>query len=129
MLSGNVRSALNSITSEQHGVLLQLDSSTSPENPSWLVLDELKKKHPTRRPAFSEVLLLPLAHDSAFHPVVFDALERAAIRLVALQTRGATGPSGLDAHGWRHLCTSFREPPMICLLVWHQLLGAFVPPM
>ena len=40
MLRGNMRSALNSITSEQPGVPLQLDSPVSPDNPSWLVLDE-----------------------------------------------------------------------------------------
>ena len=28
--------------------------------------------------------------------------------LAALRTKGAAGPSGLDAYGWKHLCTSFQ---------------------
>ena len=59
MLRGNVRSALNSITCEQSGVPLRLDSPVSPDNPSWLVLDELKKKHPVGKLASSAVLLPP----------------------------------------------------------------------
>ena len=108
MLRGNVRSALNSITCEQSGVPLRLDSPVSPDNPSWLVLDELKKKHPIGRPASLAVLLPPPAHDSPFHPVIFDVLDGAAIHSAALQTKGAAGPLGLDAYGWRRLCTSFQ---------------------
>ena len=67
MLHGNVRSALNLLTSEQSGVPLQLNSPVSPDNPSWLVLDELKKKHPVGRPASPEVLLPPPAQDLASH--------------------------------------------------------------
>ena len=54
MLHGNIRSALNSLTSEHSGAPLQLDSPVSPDNPSWLVLDELKKKHPVERPVSSK---------------------------------------------------------------------------
>ena len=106
MLHGNVRSALNLLTSEQSGVP---NSPISPDNPSWLVLDELKKKHPVGRPASPGVLLPPPAQDLASHPVIFDALDGFAIRSAALWTRGAAGPSGLDAHGWRRLCTSFQR--------------------
>ena len=60
------------------------------------------------RPASSAVLFPPHAHDSAFHPVIFDVLDGAAIHLAALWTRGAAGPLGFDAHGWRCLCTSFQ---------------------
>ena len=108
MLRGNVRSALNSITSEQSGVPLRLDSPVSPDNPSWSVLDELKKKYPVGRPASSAVLLPLPTHDSAFHPVIFDVLDGAGIHLAALRTRGAAGPLGLDALGWRRLCISFQ---------------------
>ena len=73
-----------------------------------MVLDELKKKHPVGRPASPEVLLPPPAQDLASHPVIFDVLDGSAIRLAALRTRGAAGPSGLDAYGWRYLCTSFQ---------------------
>ena len=109
MLHGNVRSALNSLTSEHSGAPIQLDSPVSPDNPSWLVLDELKKKHPVGMPVSSKVLLPPPVQDWAFHPVIFDVLDGSAICFAALRTRGAAGPSGLDAHGWRRLCTSFQR--------------------
>ena len=41
--------------------------------------------------------------------MIFEALDGAVIRNAALRTRGAAGPSGLDAFGWRRLCTSFQR--------------------
>ena len=43
------------------------------------------------------------------HPVVFDCIDAAKIRAAALRTTGAAGPSGIDARGWRRLCTSFKS--------------------
>ena len=43
------------------------------------------------------------------HPVIFDSLDTALIRSIALKTRGAAGPSGLDAYTWRRLFTSFKS--------------------
>ena len=68
-------------------------------------------KHPVGRHACSDVLIHPPVCDSVFHPVIFDALNGAAIRSAALRTKGAAGPSGLDACGWRRLCTSFQAAP------------------
>ena len=129
MLHGNVRSALNSITSEQSGVPLQLDSAVSPDNPSWLVLDELKKKHPVGRPASSAVLLPPPAHNSPFHPVIFDVLDGAAIRSAALRMRGAAALRDLMLMDGDVCVHPFRELPMTCVMVWYQLLGVSAPPM
>ena len=42
-----------------------------------------------------------------FHPVLFDGLDAALIRSVALQVSGAAGPSGIDVRNWRLFCTSF----------------------
>ena len=41
----------------------------------------------------------------AHHSVIFYALDGSAIRAAALRTSGAAGPSGMDAYGWRRLCT------------------------
>ena len=83
MLHGNIKFVLNLLnTSEQSGVPLSLDRPVSPDDPSWLVSDELKKKHPVGKCASSEVLLPP--RDSTFHPVVFDVLDGAAIRSATL---------------------------------------------
>ena len=40
---------------------------------------------------------------------MFDALNGVSIRCAALRTKGAAGPSGVDAFCWRRLCTSFRQ--------------------
>ena len=43
------------------------------------------------------------------HPILYDSLNGQLIRTAALKTDGAPGPSGLDTHCWRHLCTSFHS--------------------
>ena len=42
------------------------------------------------------------------HPVIFESIDAGVIRSAALHTTGSAGPSGIDAHGWRRLCTSFK---------------------
>ena len=39
------------------------------------------------------------------HPVVYDQITASCIWSVALHVKGAAGPSGLDVHCWRRLCT------------------------
>ena len=110
MLRGNVRAALALFdTMDYPGAPLHLSDPVSPDNPSWSVLDELQAKHPSGQPASEEALLSPSSSTTSFHPVVFDALDGVAIRCAALRTRGAAGPSGVDAFCWRRLCTSFRQ--------------------
>ena len=41
-------------------------------------------------------------------------LNAEAIRKAALKTSGAAGPSGLDAHAWRRLCSSFKSSSDLC---------------
>ena len=41
--------------------------------------------------------------------VIFNSLDANAICSAALRVNGAAGPSGLDAHGWRCFCTSFKN--------------------
>ena len=83
---------------------LSLNKPISPDNPSLM-------KHPVGRHACSDVLIHPPVWCSVFHPVIFDALNGAAIHSAAFWTKGAAGPSGLDAYGWRCLCTSFQAAP------------------
>ena len=42
-------------------------------------------------------------------PTLFEALDGALIQQVALQCRGSAGPTGLDAHAWRRMCSSFKQ--------------------
>ena len=43
------------------------------------------------------------------HPVIFDHIIGSLVRSMALRTEGAAGPSGIDAQGWRRLCSSFQQ--------------------
>ena len=45
------------------------------------------------------------------HPVLFTSLDGTAIRRAALHTGGAAGLSGMDADGWRRMCTVFGDAP------------------
>ena len=63
-------------------------------------------KHPQGEQANAECILPSDPED--IHPVIFDSIDASAIRSAALRTTGSAGPSGLDAHGWRRLCTAFK---------------------
>ena len=71
------------------------------------VLDALKLKHPIGADPQDDALVDEAASPPDTHPVVFDSIQGKTIRAAALRTEGAAGPSGIDAHGWRRLCTSF----------------------
>ena len=43
------------------------------------------------------------------YTLLFESLNGSVIRSAAMRTRGAVGPSGMDAHGWRKMCTSFKS--------------------
>ena len=73
------------------------------------VLDEFKKKHPTLSPINYDSLINPKFPPSeTCHQVIFEGLNGAVIHNSCLKTEGAAGPSGIDAAGWRHMCTSFQ---------------------
>ena len=74
------------------------------ENPSWTVSDELLKKHPIAigQPVHFSALKSLEGCGERFHPVIFEVSPDSKC------TGGAAGPSGLDAFGWQHLCTSFQ---------------------
>ena len=110
MSKGNIKAALRLLTKFNRGSILHLSdivSSTSDEK--LTVLDVLKSKHPASTPP-SEKSIIPAAHDPpTIHPVIFDSITAKTIRSAALRITGAAGPSGIDARGWRRLCTSFKS--------------------
>ena len=67
----------------------------------------LVSKHPQGQQASPDVIISSEPTD--VHPVMFEPLDATMIKSAALQTSGAAGLSGLDAIGWRRLCTSYRS--------------------
>lgn len=74
---------------------MPLDTST---------VNSLIQKHPTKHPANSDALLKGEAE--RIHPIKFASIDEELIRKVAMKTKGGSGPSGLDAEGWRRLLVS-----------------------
>ena len=73
------------------------------------VFDELVKKHPDPSPVTPLSLINPGTTDlQSCHTVIFDCLDGGLIRRTAVRIEGFAGPSGVDALGWKRLCTSFR---------------------
>ncbi len=111
MFEGKTKAALQLLTNRSKGGVLHLDSTIpSSSGESTTVLEELKSKHPTSYPVTAEAIQLIVGNEapSNVHPVVFDSIDAAVIRTAALCKTGAAGPSGIDAKGWRRLCTAFK---------------------
>ena len=97
------------------------------------VYDELVKKHPDPSPATPLSLINPgTTNLQSCHPVIFDCLDGDLIRRTAVRIEGSAGPSGVDALGWRHLCTSFRTASSdLChylALVARRISSSFTDP-
>ena len=95
MEKGNVNGALKLLTSNMSNGILPLDDKT---------LSLLKQKHPASSDLNEEVLLR--GEKPFVHPVVFEDIGDSMVKEAALQTKGGSGPSGLDADGWRKILLS-----------------------
>ena len=67
----------------------------------------LKEKHPVGQDVQPEAI--DDQTPPSVHPVMFESLDGSVIISAAIRTSGAAGPSGMDAHGWRRMCTSFKS--------------------
>ena len=106
MFQGKVKAALRLLSSNSRGNFLPLDVAVGDST----VLDGLKKKHPASSSINYDSLINPRFPPSeTCHQVIFEGLDGTVIRDSCLKTDGAAGPSGIDAAGWRHLCTSFQS--------------------
>ena len=110
MLKGNTKAALRLISEGRRGNILHLNDTIPSvnNNNSQSVLDILKLKHPPGQPVDTTSLAHGVDNPPTVHPVIFDSINANAIRLAALRTEGAAGPSGIDSHGWR-ICTAFKS--------------------
>ena len=96
MMEGKVRKALK---------LIDADSLiTGVHSMSEEVKEKLQAKHPKGEEATPEVLLQSDA--PRFEPVIFEAINRAAIQLAAKNTSGSGGPSRIDSDIWKHMLCS-----------------------
>ena len=108
MFKGKTHAALDLLANSGKGGVLHLDQiANADESNSKTVREVLMHKHPTGQPPPPESILP--GPPPEIHPVVFDCIDAHLICSTALKTSGAAGPSGLDAHAWRRLCTAFRS--------------------
>lgn len=94
MQKGNVNGALKLLTNHMKGGILPLNDET---------LQLLKQKHPPPIVADDTLLAGPI---QKIHPVIFDEIDADRVKTAANQTRGGSGPSGMDADGWKRILTS-----------------------
>ena len=95
MHKGNVNGAIKLITNNIQNGILPLNNET---------LNVLRQKHPTASEASQDVLLPDIPE--IVHPVKFENITADTVRKAAIKTKGAAGPSGIDADGWRRLFVS-----------------------
>ena len=104
---GETNAALRLLCDQGKGGVLHLDDHIETDDEQKNVRDILADKHPPGQPPYPDTIISDDPPD--IHSVLFESLNAAMIRSAALQTRGAAGPSSLDALGWRKLCTSFKS--------------------
>ena len=95
MEKGNVNGALKLLTSNISNGIPPLDERT---------LSLLKQKHPESSELNEEVLLR--GEKPPVHPVVFEDHDESMVKEAALNTKGGSAPSGLDADGWKKIFVS-----------------------
>jgi len=103
MFQGKVKAALRYMSNHSRGSFLPLSSKIGEST----VFNKLMRKHP---PPSTDIPLV--ASDTPLescHPIIFESLDDVVIRKAVLCTKGSAGPSGMDAQGWRSLCTSFKN--------------------
>ena len=117
MTQGKVKAAQRLLSQDRRGGVLDLDTVVSKTTSSsahlhndqhdqCTVRDVLKQKHPDAQPADDDALLREAPPRT--HEVLFENLDGAIIRSIALHCQGSAGPSGLDATSWRRMCTMYR---------------------
>ena len=95
MLLGKVHAALRLLDKAESLGVAALTEET---------MKALSDLHPTAKDAAEPTLLE--GEPPYFDPVIFTNINEQSIAKAALKTRGAAGPSGLDAEGWKRILVS-----------------------
>ena len=102
---GKIKATMRFLTEQSRGSFLPLSTPVGEST----VFDELIRKHPDPSPITPTSLVT--SNTTSFqgcHPIIFDYLNGDLICRTAVRVEGSAGPSGVDALGWRRLCTSFQ---------------------
>ena len=95
MRKGNVNAPINLLTENMRNGILPPNNET---------LNLLRLKHPDPKGAHESVMLSDVPE--RLHPVKFEVIDAEMIRKAAMKASGGTGPSGLDADGWKRILLS-----------------------
>ena len=95
MKKGNVNSAMKILTDNVKNDILPLTRQT---------LNQLQLKHPEGKEVSQEILLTYTP--DTIHPIKFESIDEEKIQKAAVKTQGGSGPSGMDADGWKRILTS-----------------------
>ena len=95
MLGGKVHAALKLLDKADSLGVADLTEET---------LSELKKLHPVGAEAHESVMMT--GEILYFDLIIFNGIDEESISKAALKTRGAAGPSGQDADGWKRILVS-----------------------
>ena len=90
MEEGDVNGAIKVITNNMSGGVLPLNDET---------LKTLAQKHPEESPLPEDMILQGPCQK--INDVIFDVIDESLIIKAAKNTKGGSGPSGMDADGWR----------------------------
>ena len=92
MRNGNMTGALKVLNEVDNAGIMPLNNET---------MESLIKKHPTSEP-LNDVAVLQGSIQNV-NPIIFDRINGDMIQKVAFRTKGAAGPSALDANEWRRI--------------------------
>ena len=67
-------------------------------------LNQIQLKYPEFKEASQEILLTDTPE--TIHPIKFESIDVEKIQKAAVKTQGGSGPSGMDADGWKRILTS-----------------------
>ena len=96
VLEGQINAALRFVSESSSGGVLPLTDD---------VMAQLKEKHPNPQPAkLGSLLFGPI--DDAIPETLYSEINGDMVRQAALRTKGAGGPSGIDANGFRRIMAS-----------------------
>ena len=95
MEQGNVHGAIKIITNNMAGGVLPINEKT---------IELLREKHPVDKDA-NEASILQGPYRE-INPIVYESIDESTVMCAVLNTKGGSGPSGMDANGWRKPLTS-----------------------